>query len=725
MSLRPYCVMLAAIGGLAGPSPIASRAEAPEPTAAPASRPIDQAEPGAADSAESEHSPDLAAEPDRLADDPEADPFAVDAAPLLSLDRVDFGIEVAGEYEQRRVTTRAGPFLSETRQKNRWWRFEELAQLGLDAAVGGPDVFAFTGQFGLGWSQERFRETFNGALQDRDADGSLAEFDFRGDILSSGPLSATVSGLQSFDRYARPFLPSLRERRTEYGAGISLNDEKIPMEWRWQFRDADRDGDRRDLDNERVTSNLFQYDATWNHTERHTGRFNFEYEDRAERYSGLARRFDLQRYQLRYEDTLTFGDSNQHRLDSVIRYADEDGPFARDLFEAGPRLTLQHSPTLQSYYQYQYSQEQVGAFDVALNRFDVGVVHTAFENLVTTVNIFGLNETVTNDTESNELGATLDASYRRPNSLGEFAVDVGLTQESETVRGGGLRLQLRESAAFRDPLPVVLARAGVFAPTIVVWNTTRTRVYRPLADYFIVQRRGATLLTRNPFGRIRINESVSIDYVYSQDPDADRAATRADLRVQQTFANGLTPYYAMDFREEDRDRSIGTPRFENDLNRHRLGLRFQRPRYTLGGEFEVLHDNVDPFIAYRVFADGTLWQEGRATIGARSDLTHYFFERDGNRDVIVFENSLDGRVDWSIGSSGFARVTWRYEDDRSRGNVNAVDVESGAEMRYGPYTVTASVEYDLLDIVDSREDGLGVWLRVRRDLYSLPGADAE
>ncbi len=650
---------------------------------------------------------------------PPVDSRVAAGADRLGLDRVDFSLELSGEYEQRRVRTEQGPYSRRTRQTNSWGRLEEVGRLGLDGYLFDRDIFSFSGDIGLGLTQERSKERFDGWERTDSFDGTLAEFDVRADLFSGGAVSGNVFALQARDRYARPFLPSLRERRSEYGAAVYLNDDVLPMEWRFEHRDVDRDGSRRDFDNERVVQDYFAYRATWNHRPDHTLRLDFEYDDREERYSGGTYRFDTQRYQLRAEDTWTFGDGGRHRLDTVVRYQQEAGDVARDLFEAGPRLTLKHSDTLTTFYQYQYSREKLGQYDIDLHRFDAGLTHQLFTNLTTTVNLFGLKEDIKDDSETDEFGGNIDWAYTRENALGVFSGDLGLTHELEWTRGGATRVQLRESGTFRDPLPVVLARQGAWTPSILVWDSTRTRLFVRGRDYVVVQRRGATLLFRSLLGRIRNNQSVSIDYVYLEDRDARRGTTRVDARLQQAFNNGWTPYYAFESRWEDRDSSRGTPLRENDLHRHRLGVKYERPRWSAGGELELLRDNIDPFIAYRAYGDVALLRRPAGAIDARLDVSHFFFSRDADRDVILVEGTIDGRYDWSRRAGGFGRATYRYEDDRWRGIVHGVDVETGAELRWGPYTVVASVEYDLLNLAESHEDGFGVWLKVRREFEDV------
>lgn len=90
---------------------------------------------------------------------------------------------------------------------------------------------------------------------------------------------------------------------------------------------------------------------------------------------------------------------------------------------------------------------------------------------------------------------------------------------------------------------------------------------------------------------------------------------------------------------------------------------------------------------------------------------------------MLLDLSMDARAQLNRQWEGYLTASYRYEYDgtRGRGKIHGVDVESGVAYRWGQLTVTASIEYDLLDIVASDEEGFGVWLKVRRDFPNLLG----
>ncbi|MFO0974136.1 MAG: hypothetical protein U1A27_11970 [Phycisphaerae bacterium] len=651
------------------------------------------------------------------------------AAPnFFSLDRLDAAVEMGAEYEQRRVRTDEPYYFGRpTRQTNRRQTFGEQLLFDLAGSTPNPNVLSLAGNVGLGGTQERYRERYNSHTDVDSNDGFLSSYDLHADLLRDQKLSGTAYGLRTRDRYTRAFLPSLREERSEYGTAWYWSDETLPMQLSYDHRNVDRTGSRRRNDDENLEQDVLRYQATWITSRQHSLRLQYEHEESEERYAGSwpAMIYENRRDQWRADDEILFGEQLQHRLDTVVRVQDERGDYARDLIELGPRLSLRHSDVLSTHYQYQFTREEVGQLQLDTHRADWQVVHQPMQDVTATYDFFGLSERDAEESETRELGATGDWSFARDNRLGRFSADLSLTAESERTNGDGLRAVVAESGAFLDPLPITLSRPGVIPWTVVVRDPTRLRIYVPGFDYLVQRFGDRTVLFRNPIGLIPIGATVSIDYLARVPRGGQARDTQlANFGVEQQFRNGLTPYYRFDFRNDDRNVPHRSLRYDDyQQNRHRLGLRFRRDRVTAGAELEVMQDEIDPFTAGRFYATHALLRQPARTIDLRADLSQYHFDRADRGTATVVELGFDGRAALESRLDAFLTGTYRYEHDgtRGRGVINGVDVDAGLTYKWGQFTLTASIEYDLLDIVQSREDGLGVWIRVRRDLPALLG----
>ncbi len=646
----------------------------------------------------------------------------------FSLERLDGAIEIGGEYQRNRVITgvpyQQGPFyLNSTRQYDSRATFQQQLLLDLDSTIYDPRFLRVSGSIGLGLQQERYRETFDTRLQTDSSNGYLSSYDLRAEFLPGKQVSGSAYALSGRDNYTRPFLPTLLEKRNDYGFALYYASDKLPMQLTYDHREVHREGDPELYEDEHLNQDRLAYQATFIQSPAHSLKFGYEYTVDDDRYSGSTYSFHNQRNEWRVDDELLFGDQRQHRLDTVLRFQDENGSYARDLYEMGTRMSLKHSDTLTTNYQYQFSKEEQGAIDFLTHRGDWQLVHQLYNNLTTTVDIFGLYQDVQSEGDTTQFGASVNWSYTRNNRFGRFSANLAVTEELEKTSGGGVRPIIGESASFIDPLPVTLINPNVVPTTIIVRDVARLRIFIPGIDYYITRVRNYTVLIRNPLGGIRNLATVYVDYAYSIDDDSERCTTLVSLNLQQDFNNGFTPYYILNYRNDDRDVPAYAYAQQNDtgMNRNRIGLRYRKDRFSAGAELDILQDYVDNFTAYHLYSTYGLVRKPGRTVDARADFSQYFFREAINGDSMVLELSLDGRAQFTRALEGYGTSTYRYEFDgaRGRGVIQGVDLETGLSYRWGQMTITASIEYDLLNIVDSREDGFTAWLKVRRDFPDL------
>ena len=64
-------------------------------------------------------------------------------------------------------------------------------------------------------------------------------------------------------------------------------------------------------------------------------------------------------------------------------------------------------------------------------------------------------------------------------------------------------------------------------------------------------------------------------------------------------------------------------------------------------------------------------------------------------------------------------IAYRWEEDSEDGTTHGVDVECGVCFKRGYLSLELTVEYDLLSIARDEEDGLGVFLTLRRDIPGI------
>jgi len=626
--------------------------------------------------------------------------------------------ELAVEFEAGIENRRVGSDDPRTRsQRNRDIRFEEAVQLRLDGDIVDPLLVNWQADLKLGLAQERFQERI-GSEEHTDSDsGFLREFDISLNILPEKPLSFSAYARRVRDRIPRRFLPSLLEERSEAGITGLLRLDNGTTEFGVEWSDVEQSGNRDESDDESLESTRAFLDNRFELGEGHRLRVAFEHQRERSEYQGSAYKYDTRRDEVRAEHELEFGSNQQHRWDTTLRWNDEQGDLARDEGETTTRLTLTHSDAFRSIYRYSFYRTDQDEFEQDRHKVDGQFVYQPNRDLRITGDLFALRENSEHDAESQQFGGGMDAYFRRLTSHGEWRIDAGIQLDRERFLGDARGGWIRGESHVIDPTrPTYLTEPDIERATIVAYNLSRTRIYIPGSDYLIVAVGRRTVVYRMLAGRITEGEAILFDYQYRVPTGARIDSFQFDGRIEHAFSFGLTPYFATDVRRQDSDGARGVPVFEDNSERYRLGVRFNRARWSVFAEAELFDDSVEPYDAYHFGAKASLFRGGRQSMDANANVSWFNFTGDlDRRSVGLVDLGVGHRIDISEYLSSSLSTNYRWEDDTEDGETNGVDVSYEIQFRRGALEVDLTVEYDLLTVADN-EEGMGVWLRVRRDL---------
>ena len=642
----------------------------------------------------------------------------------FTLNQIDAFLEIKSQFDQVRVRNDGrGRFGGDRRQTNRDWRVEERLGFRLAGTIVDPKFITYHGEFSFALTQDHFDEDAPFVKRSDSDTGYLLTYDMRVGLFQGKPLSGSFYGLRVDDRFSRRFQPTLNERRTGFGTSWYFAHDRLPMEITYDYLETDRTGSADNRDDEHFTESTFHYGAQWLISDHQRFKLSYDHSQTKQEYQGSARAFETTRDLWTLEHELDFGDKQQHELRTLIHWQEESGDFARDLFEFGPQLTLRHSDSLQTSYKYQFNRERFERLRVTQHRAEFQFVHQLYSNLTTTGNAFGLYEHVDDDIETYQYGASIDWQYNRRNPLGHLYTNLRLGFDNEDVRGdNGRRLVLNESATFHDPIAITLRNRHVVPVSVVVTDSSNRLVYLLGIDYVLVRHGVWTRLARIRTGRIADGDTVLIDYQYETPADGQLDSLRVDFGIEQRFKNGWTPYYRFSYRNQEVDFSSGFAVEPDRTDHHRVGVKLERERYHLGAEFEIFDDTIEPYDAFHLDGRYSFLRTLEHSLEGAARLSRFFFEGGfDDRNVTQIDLELDHRWHVSSSLSTTHRIAYRWEDDSVDGDTNSVDATAGLSYAVGDLSVDLTVEYDLLDLPQSKEDGFGVWLTVRRDFPSLFG----
>lgn len=640
----------------------------------------------------------------------------------LSLDYVAAYFEFEADLSRRVVRSkdsRGGG--RKQRQTNLDWGFKQRLGLQLGGAIIDPSFITYGGDLSFALTQDHFEEDI-GSFEQTDTDrGHLLQYDLRLNFFSGRRLSGSIHGLRRDDRIDRRFQPTLDERRTGFGTIWVFSHHTFPMELSYDYLETDRTGNRNDLDDEHFTDSTLRYRVRWLISPHHQAKFSYEHSTIKQEYQGLSRPFETTRDLFTIEDELTFGPEHEHELVMLVHWQEESGDFARDFLEIGPHLTLRHNENLQTRYSYQFNRERFEGLDVESQRLDFQLIHQVYTNLTTTVGAFALCEDVEDDINTTQYGTSVDWQYNRKNPFGHLYANLAVAYDTEDVDGdNGRRLVLDEPHTFRDPIAVTLRNRNVVPIGMLVTDSTNRRLLRRGIDYAVLRNGNVTRLVRIRSGRIADGDTVLVDYQYETPMSGRLDTVRVDFSIEQKFSNGLRPYYRLSYRNQEDDSSFGFARRADRTNHHRLGVSYETKRYSLGAEYEIFDDTIEPYDAFHLNGLLHVIRNRDHTVDFSTRFSRLFFEGGfDNRNVTLIDVALDHRRRLTESLSTIERAAYRFERDSAAGDTHGWDVTAGLEYVVGDLSGELTFEYDRLELPDSEEDDFGVYFRVRREIPNV------
>lgn len=643
----------------------------------------------------------------------------------LHLSYLDADLQFQSQYDWRRVKFAiTDPFtlVRQQRQTNRLWHFEETLGLQTAGDVVSPEWFTYNMALRLGTDQNLARETSPFDRLTDDGAGWLSEYDINFGILKGKPVHFDVYTSLVHERIDRLFLPSLQHKASRTGVTMFREDAQFPMELTFETtRDVYAGHIDRD-DDEIVEETLLRYGGTVNFTPNHQLRLDYQYTDRHERFFGSPHRFDTTQNVLRLDDQLHFGQQHQHLWENTLEYEADAGDLPRDHLLLGSRVALEHSKQLTTEYKYEYSRDEIDDLTLETNRFDWVGIYRPKPGVTATGDLYAGHDSSDEGLSSNLFGGLLRLWGTQDNRYGTLSATGGYHYDytdSEFADRSGT--QINETVTFRNSLPRFLAHSDVEADSIVVTDSNRTAIYRPGRDYLVFKNGPYIGLVRLPFGRITENQPVRVNYRYRTIRSGRFQTHELSGRIQQDFKNGWTPHYEVVVRRQLIDTNDTFFLQENNVDRHRIGVTYRRPAWLVGSEAEYNDETIDPYSAVHLTGNWTILERLADRLGVRGGLSKFWFRSSDERKPIIFDLAADYRRRVNNRTDWVSTAIYRHEHDSVFGNTNGVDVRSGMACRIGKLTLSADLEYDMLDIDQSEEDGLSLWIKVRRDFPNLLG----
>jgi hypothetical protein len=591
--------------------------------------------------------------------------------------------------------------------------FEERVRVRTSGDVYHPDLLNYDAMVGTGLAQQKLdSDDLSGW-----STGTLDEYLVSAQLLRSKPYSATVNASKSEDLIARQFLGPLQADRRSESASIMLRPEAWPMSFQYSSSETTQDGfDHLASDFFARDDQRFRYSVDHNFSKLSHIHFDFDRTEAHQETVGAAVDTDTDAYTLSHD--YTFGEDSQHRLDSLFNYIDQGGDFEFKNLRAQERLKLQHTPSLLSKYDVQYSKLERETLDSQQIRGQAGIEHKLFESLVTTADAFISETDLGSDGNLAQYGGILGLNYRKMNPWGTLLSNYSASiTRSDQTGGAGKGVVVGEAHVASDVIPVELGRTNIDVSTIRV-RTAAGDLFQEGDDYTVTQSSGRVFLHTIVIGGVVPPNFVEgqeffVDYEFFVEPERQEDTFRQNFAIRERFRNGVSVFYGLRMQEENVTSTVAEV-IPDEYLAHTFGIDFTHKGLFLLAEHSLEDSTLIPLTSTKV--EGRYrWSIGPATT-ASLGLTNQWldFGEPDAREVELLEATAEvfSRLTdkYTISSS----VDYRNEDDTRFGITEGFQIDNKLEYHYRQFTATIGLELNLLERRDDEINSVFFYFKAQR-----------
>lgn len=547
-------------------------------------------------------------------------------------------------------------------------------------------LMTYLAAIGLGLNQQ----TFESSAGTGSSSGNMNSYHLNMGFLPLKPYPFTIDLSKTESFFPRQFQSPLHVDNTSTGIMAKLRVPGWPMTIAWNRNEIEQVSDFQG--NEDFFSRIserFSYSLLHDFNEQSHLDFRTDLDELSQKGIGGARVIKTARHRLLHD--LTFGDTNQHLLNTSIALVDRTGDFESQTFQWFENLRLKHSKTLTTFYNVSYLKNTFRASESQTTSGTAGFRHRLYNNLGTSFNVFTSNTDFGSGSESKWHGGELKFDYHRNNPWGRLVSDYSLRMTTtETTSATGTTSVNGETHLFTDPFPVELEQRNIVLGTIVVRNDDFSEIYEegPDGDYTIEQVGDFVHINVIPRGSdpgntldgfIADGQDILVDYDYRVDASFQEDIVQQSFRIEQEFHNGVSVYYSQRSRDSQVDSTLDTAPADQEFKTDTYGVEYRNDYLTLGAEHANTTSTNNSSESDRLMASAFWPLTSRTLLHGSVSQTWIESSGDRSRETSLFKlkGGIKTRLSRYLKLAGGAEL--RNEDNSDIGRTKGIRMDVALE----------------------------------------------
>jgi hypothetical protein len=572
---------------------------------------------------------------------------------------------------------------------HKYWIATPLLGLRLDGSVYHPNLatFHFDGEGGAGWGQDSV--TGPGSVTARNESQNLVRYIASIDFLSGKPYNAGAFATQdhnysNYDFFNTAVVDSLR-----YGGRAAWNVKSFNLSLDAGNRQQEASG---------LTGTSFIADTYLNFNglsqrDRGSSTLAYTYDDYRNRVNaeptqqGVSQSFSA-------SDSQTFGRNGQISASGGVGYGQADYSTSKlQTFNANANVIAQHSATLESFYNFNYVDNEQSPASSSLIQAMAGLRHQLYASLSSAVDVHGSFNNFSgslSDGHNNLYGVALNERYSKnltPWARLSLGGAVSLDHQDNQASGSVLTV-LNESHVISDIVPATLKYPHVILSTIVVTGPGGAPTYKQGTDYQVIQSGEMTQLLRNPTSLDLPNDSqILVNYNSDSLYTATFESYTSGVQIRLDLFNTVGLYGRYNSLGNNAPPSVSVESLTDWVGGAEVSLSWLRA----GAEYQDYNSNFSQYHATRLFQTFTFRPADDLTLGL--DLNQIWYRYPTNPQEVQYrfmaraDTQLNGWLAWNVEGGYYLREAMNVQQDLAA-------ARTGLVMTWGKLIIRTGYQYN-------------------------------
>jgi len=604
---------------------------------------------------------------------------------LRGLPEASVGAEIEGLREDvdLRGSTTTHEYLSLT----------PLLGLRTQGSIYHPNLLSFdlSGEGGVGWLTDTVKSP--GFDVTRHETSNLLRYLATVNFLQSKPYNASFFASQDHDYQNYDFFNTATVDSTRYGGRASWTTSKLNLSADTGYRNEKANG----------TTGISEFSDTYlalrgvHQRDRGNTTATFNY-DNYDNQVNLGPVQNSVSYAAAVSDSETFGSRDQITATTGFGYNQyEYFNQASDTFNASENITINHLPTLDSFYYLNYDRTEQEPATYQFFQGTAGIRHHLYSSLTSTLDSHGAwNEgnSPTSNSSNDRYGLGLREDYvKHIGSWGRLSIGGGLIADHEDHfnSGGNTFLTINEPHTLHQGIPVSLNNPNVIASSIQVLGPGGVTATRGI-DYEVIQSGQLTqilLLLGSSGSVLHDGDNVLVTYLSDSLYTASYETLNGSAQIRLDIVNIFGVYGRLNWIDNNAPQSADTlVQTLLDL----VGGADATWRWLRAGvEYEDFDSNFAKYKAWRLFQNFTFQVAEGAHLGI--DFNQIFYKYPDSRDETQYQfiSHLDTQLtSW---------LTWNvegglYYQDFFGTKQTLGAARTGLNLLWGKLRIKAGYQYN-------------------------------